>query len=265
MITFAAIVPHPPAIIPSVGKSQTNLLRKTISSFEQLSDELRKSQPHTLVVVSPHGQMRYDKFAINLEDAFKGSFSDFGDFDDPEISLLNNSVLAKTLFERLRKKNFPVEVIREQTLDYGTLVPLYHLLKSLEKKPRLITLTFTALDWEMHYNFGKIIGQVFEEVDQNIAFIASADLSQRIAETSPAGFSPYGLKFDQTLMQLLKDGETERILNLNPEFCNEAGQCGLRSIIMALGAIYNRNYNFEQLSYENPQGVGHLVGKWKFK
>lgn len=265
MINFAAIVPHPPAIIPSIGKNQTNLLKETIAALDELALELKQTQPHTVVIISPHGPMRYDKFTINLEDTFKGSFSSFGDFDDPGINLLNNSLLAKTLFEKLRRKNFPVEVIREQALDYGTLVPLAYLLKPFEKKPKIITLTFTALDWAMHYRFGQTIGQVFEEADQNIAFIASADLSQRISETAPAGFSPYGIKFDQTLIELLKNSEIEKILHFNPEFCNEAGECGLRSLIVALGVLSHVNHNFEKLSYENPMGVGHLVGRWMIK
>lgn len=265
MINFAAIVPHPAVIVPSIGRSHMNLFQKTVAAMDELSMELKNFQPNTLAVISPHGPMRYDKFTVNLENTFRGSFASFGDFDDPEMNYLNNTLAAKSLFERLRKKNFPVEVIREQALDYGTMVPLSYLTKYLEKKPKIITLTFTALDWEMHYNFGKNIGQVFDELEQNVALIASGDLSQRIDENAPAGFSPYGIKFDQTLIELLKSGETDKILNLNPEFCNEAGECGLRSIIIALGAISALKHSFHQLSYESPLGVGHLVGRWKLR
>lgn len=262
MITFASIVPHPPALIPSIGKKQTALLSTTIKAMDDLAEKLKAAEPHTIAIISPHGQMRYDKFTINLEDTFKGSFASFGDFDDPGVSFLNNGPVAKIMFESLRKHNFPVEVIREQELDYGTLVPLTYLMKPLEKRPRLITLTFTALDWNMHYRFGKVIGQVLRNTDQSIALIASADLSQRLNEEAPAGFSPYGAKFDETLLELLKNNETDKIQNLNPEFCTEAGECGLRSILIALGALSGLDYEFQQLSYESPMGVGHLVGHW---
>jgi AmmeMemoRadiSam system protein B len=263
MLSFAAITPHPPLLIPAIGGSQLSLVKKTVAAMDELAMELKKIQPHTIAVVSPHGPMRYDKFTINLEDSYRGSFSSYGVYDDAQLDFLGNTPLTKDIMERLRRKYYPVEVIREHTLDYATLVPLYYLIRHLDKRPKIIPLTYTALDWEMHYEFGKILGQAFDEYDQNIVFIASGDLSHRLAEDSPAGYSPYGIKFDHTLLELLKKNEGEKILHLNPEFCSEAGECGLRSIIMGLGTISHFRNSFTQLSYESPFGVGYLVGKWK--
>lgn len=262
MLQFAAITPHPPQLIPSIGKKQLELFKKTISALDELAENLRKVQPHTIVLISPHGPMRYDKFIINLDESFKGNFFSYGAFDEPSFDFLNNAPLASALWDRFKKLHFPVEIIRESNLDYGSLVPLYYLTKNLERKPRIVPLTFTALDWRMHYEFGKVIGQILNSAEQSIAFIASGDLSHRINQESPAGFSPYGLKFDQTLMELLKKNEIEKILNLNPEFCNEASECGLRSIIVALGTLFWSNFTFKELSYQHPIGIGHLVGQW---
>jgi AmmeMemoRadiSam system protein B len=263
MINFVAITPHPAVIIPSIGGAQLSLVKKTISAMEDLAEELAKYQPHTIAIISPHGPMRYDKFTINLDESFRGSFSSFGVYDDNEMDFLNNLPLAKKLLERLREEHFPVDLIREEAIDVGSLVPLYYLTSKLERRPKIIPLTFTALSWEMHYQVGKIIGETFEQDDQNIVLIASGDLSHRLTESAPAGYSPYGIKFDHALMEMLKKNEHHKILHLNPEFCNEAGECGLRSIIMTLGAISGFKSSFSQLSYESPFGVGYLVGKWK--
>ena len=262
MLNFAAICPHPPLIIPQIGKSQLSLVKKTVHAMETLSAELKKHKPDTLVVISPHGPMRYDKFTINLNEKFKGNFSGFGE-DNDGYSFSNDTELARLLLKHLRDKHFPTELIRESKIDHGTLVPLHYLAGSLEPKPRLLPLTFTALDWKTHFKLGRTLGDIFENVEQNVALIASGDLSHRLNENAPAGFSPYGTKFDYTLIDLLKKNEVEKIMNLNPDFCEEAGECGLRSIILALGILSKQKYNFKQISYEGPLGVGHLVGHWK--
>jgi len=262
MLSFAAICPHPPLIIPEVGGSQTILAKKTIDALEKLAKELQKAAPDTIIIISPHGPMRYDKFTINFEDDFKGSFSDFGAIRS-EYSFSNNQPLAKLIFSELRKKHFPLEVVRESIVDHGVLVPLHHLLKDFDWKPKIIPLTYTALDWETHFNFGRFIDEVIDNIEGNVAIIASGDMSHRLTDDAPAGFSPYGVKFDQTLTELLKKDDVSKIMNLNPDFCEEAGECALRSIIIALGALDAHKYTFKQLSYEGPIGVGYLVGHWK--
>lgn len=263
MLNFAAICPHPPLIIPEIGGSQTVLAKKTIDALEKLAKEFKKVAPETIIIISPHGPMRYDKFTINFEDSFRGSFSDFGTSDANDCTFSNNLALAKLIFSELRKKHFPLEVLRESRVDHGVLIPLFHLLKNLDWKPKIIPLTYTALDWQTHFNFGKFISEVVDNIDQSVAIIASGDMSHRLTEDAPAGFSPYGIKFDQTLIELLKKKETSKIMNLNPDFCEEAGECALRSIIIALGALETHRYTFKQLSYESPVGVGYLVGHWK--
>lgn len=263
MINFATIIPHPPVIVPTIGGSQSRLAKKTIEAMESLASEIKKFQPQTIVVVSPHGPMRYDKFTVNLEENFRGSFSGFGVSEENDMHLVNDSFVSRSLLEKLRKKHFPVEPIREKKLDHGTLIPLHFLTRELKSQPKIIPLTFTSLNWETHYEMGKNIGALLNEMEKNIAVVASADLSHRITEDAPAGHSPYGLKFDQTLIDLLKKNDTEKILKLNPEFCEEAGQCGLRSIIMILGMISALKYTFSQISHEYPFGVGYLVGRWK--
>jgi len=262
MLNFCAICPHPLIIIPEIGRSDSALARKTIQAMEKLSEDFQKSQCQTIIIISPHGPMRYDKFIANYEETFKGGLNDF-DANIPEKTFQNNLALTKKIFKRSKQKDLPIEIIRENKLDYGTLVPLYYLTKGFQEDYKIIPLAFTALDWKTHFAFGKVLGEMAETEEENIAIIASGDLSHRLSDSAPAGFSPYGIKFDKTLIELLDKKETNKILNLNPEFSQEAGECGLRSIIIALGAISGFKHEFQQLSYESPFGVGYLVGKWK--
>jgi len=262
MIKSALICPHPPLIVPEVGGQNISLVKKTVAGMKECAQEIKKIQPQTFVIISPHGPMRYDKFTINLEENFRGSFSNFGG-SSLEYSFKNNLPLASTLLKETKHKHYPVEVIREPQLDHGTLVPLHYLSDPYEEKPQIVPLTYTSLDWKMHFDFGKEIGAMLNESPEQIVVIASGDLSHRLTEDAPAGFSPYGLKFDHTLADLLSKNDTNKIMNLNPDFCEEAGECGLRSIIMTLGILSNIKFSFKQISYEGPFGVGYLVGQWK--
>lgn len=265
MLNFVAVVPHPPAIIPEIGKSQTALAKKTIKAFSDLAQEMKKFQPQTIVIVSPHGPMRYDKFTVNLEENLKSNFSAFGEENITEQTFRSNTSLAKKILAVLRQNFLPAEPIREEKIDYGSMIPLYYLTENFVQKPKLILLTFNALDWKSHFELGKMLKTIFDSEEENIAFLASADLSHRLSESSPAGYSSSGIKFDQTLIDLLKKNDIEKILHFNPSFCTEVQECGLRSIIIALGLLSEIPNTFSVLSYESPFGIGHLVGRWKFR
>jgi len=262
MLNFIGITPFSPAIIPEINQSDFLLTKKTVNGMEKISAELFKFNPDTIIFISPKGPLRYDKFTINIEKNLQGSFQKFGINNSENYSYQGNYSLAKAILKNLRNQNFPIEAIQENEIDYGTLVPLSFFNKKLKKRPQIINITFTSLSWDTHYQLGKILKNFLNEVEENIALIVSGDLSQRISDKSPEKYSPYGVKFDQTLIKLLRKSENDRILKLNPDFCQEAGELGLKSIIIALGSLTGTRNKFDQISYEAPLGSGYLIGRW---
>jgi aromatic ring-opening dioxygenase LigB subunit len=265
MLNFVGITTYSPAIVSNIAGKYQTLTKKTVKAVNDLGEDLAKYQPDTIFLISPRGPMRYDKFTINLEKNLKGSFSKFGFIDDEEYNFQGNYDLARKILKHLRSKHFPIESLQEEEIDYGSLVPLSFFYNKFKKKPKIISLTFNSLDSLMHYNFGKELKNIFNNTEENVAFLACGDLSQRISENSPAGYSPYGVKFDQSIISYLKKNEFQDILHLTPELCKEAGEIGLKSIIIAMGIINDCKNEFQQFSYEAPLGSGYLVGKWKLK
>jgi len=88
-------------------------------------------------------------------------------------------------------------------------------------------------------------------------------MSHRLKEDGPYGFDPSGPKFDEQFIKLLKVKDTRSILNLPERLVKEAGECGLRSFCMLLGALQASKVNWqpEILSYEGSFGVGYLVAR----
>lgn len=263
MLTFASICPHPPIIIPSVGGRELNKTRKTVEAMKKLAEDFGSVGPDTVIIISPHGPVQYDRMSITTSKELKGDFSQFGDFKTT-LSFKNDSETANAIKEAALKNNIPTDSVDTPQLDHGSLVPLYYLTQN-HHPARVIPIAFSFLDFWTHFHFGQAIGEAIKKSKEKIAIIASGDLSHRVTPDAPAGYSPRGKIFDEKLIKLLSKDKVAEILSLGPKLIEEAGECGLRSIIILLGALSGLKYNFEILSYESPFGVGYLVAKVNFK
>ena len=104
---------------------------------------------------------------------------------------------------------------------------------------------------------------MLSEKNKKIAVIASGDLSHCVTKDAPAGYSPRGKEFDEKLVELITNKNITGILKIDQGLIEEAGECGLRSIMILLGLLERINYTPEILSYEAPFGVGYLVANFK--
>jgi len=264
MLNFASICPHPPLLIPTIGKSSDlNQVEKTIKSMKVLANNFKKAEIDTVVVITPHGAMLYDYFATNSSPALSGSFSYFGDFKT-KFSFENDLDFILKLKENCKKEKIPFQEIKEQELDHGILVPIYFLAKNIFGI-KLVPISFSLLDIKTHFNFGKVLQEIANNVQRTkrIAIVASGDLSHRLTSDAPAGYSEKGKEFDEKLVELLQKKDVNSILNMDKNFVEQAGECGYRSIIILLGALDGLDWEPEILSYEGPFGVGYLVANFK--
>lgn len=261
MLTFCAIMPHPPILIPSVGKNNTEKLDKTQKAVDILESEFIKTEPETVIIISPHGDIYPDAFTINTMPLYEANFEQFGDFETKinyqgDLGFINRFKEQVETQLALNLKSMPV-------LDHGTSIPLYFLSRKY-KNFKIVPINYSLLSFEKHLEFGEQLKEAIMREDKKIAVIASGDLSHRLSKNAPAGFSANAKNFDKEVVKFLKQKKVENILNMDKDLIEKAGECGLRSILILLGIIKNMNYEFQVLSYESPFGVGHLVGEFKF-
>jgi MEMO1 family protein len=259
MIRYAAVTPHPAVIIPAIGRSNLNLCRKTVNAMKSVGEKFRSVKAETVVLISPHGPVQYDKFIINYSPTLRGDLSQFG--DERKFVFENDREMADGIIVNLRKKNIPVGLARELELDRGALVPLHYLIneKDASYNPKLIHMSSSMLPLDFHYRFGEAMGEILQASPKIISLIASSNLSHRVTPDAPAGYSPQGRIFDRRVQELIQRRNIRGILNIDPQHIEEAGECGLRSIVMMLGAIANLRWDVKSMSYEAPLGVGYLV------
>lgn len=282
MLVFAAITPHPPIIIPGIGKpADLKLVKSTISAMQKLSEMIADAEIDTIIVISPHAMVHSDKMAVYGSPRFYG---DFGQFGAPQISFkFNNDLeLAQAITKKTEDAGIGSFLFGDPDsdyfeLDHGEMVPLYYLRKNLPDDTKIIPIAYSYLDRAQHYGFGQIIAEIVnspEFANERVALIASGDLSHRLAEGAPAsptsqggpaGCSDSGKDFDKQLVEFISQNKVRDILEMDEEFVDEAGECGYRSILILLGALDGLKYTPEVLSYEGPFGVGYLVANFDLK
>lgn len=254
------IAPHPPIMVDAVGGRESSVTAASIDAMQRAGDVLARFAPETLVVISPHSPGLADAFAVDTSPETSGTLARFG-APRASISVRTDTLFAETLLEQLGTAGIP-GVSRAQhpslqpgLLDHGVLVPLSFL--DPDGDLPLVNLSLSGLSLERHRELGEIVAAVAARLGRRIAFLASGDLSHRLTREAPAGYSPRGAEFDQLVVDLVAAGALGELVTMDPRLSDEAGECGLRSIIALSGAIPAARGRV--LAYEGPWGVGYLT------
>lgn len=263
-LVFGCIVPHPPLLVPAVGRGNEAAVSSTAAAMERLTHELSQSQPETLFIISPHGQAHYEAMGVLTAPDSRGDFRQWGVARGPEFHFDNDLEAVRLIQEECRAGGVPLRSIGTvgYDLDWGVTVPLYFLRQGLPSQVALVPLTFSWLSLETHYAFGRALRRAAERLNKRVALVASGDLSHRLLPEAPAGYDPMGRVFDEKLVELVDKMDVPGILSLDPELVARAGECGLRSIVILLGALEELKVAPKVHSYEGPFGVGYLVASF---
>ncbi len=257
----AAIVTHSPILIPEIGKLNQQILQKTVDSYNELARELQNNDIETIVIISPHGLIQNNKFTLNVGPELQIDLSSFGFLG------ANKKFRSDLSFVNELKETDGVEIqlVSNPKVDYGASVPLYLLTVAMPDVKVVVVNYAGELNLEEHLALGERLNKVIKNSSKRIALIASGDLSHKLKKNSPAGYSPKGAKFDNKLIEFLNEPETAtaNILNMDSKLIEDASQCGLKSIVVLLGALGDRKYESEVMSYQTDLGIGYLMMDFK--
>jgi aromatic ring-opening dioxygenase LigB subunit len=76
-VIAAFAVPHPPIIIPEVGRGEEKKIAKTTAAYEEVMRRIAVLKPETIVVISPHSMMYADYFHISPGGFARGDLGRF--------------------------------------------------------------------------------------------------------------------------------------------------------------------------------------------
>ncbi|MCR4730266.1 MAG: AmmeMemoRadiSam system protein A [Saccharofermentans sp.] len=258
-IKAAYMVPHPPLIVPAVGRGGEKDITETTKAYERVAEHIAKIAPDTIIITSPHSVMYADYFHISPG---TGSAGDFARFGAPQVSFdvdYDTEFVAR--LEKILKQNkFPAgtQGERERELDHGTMVPLYFIRKHY-KEGKIIRIGLSGLPLTDHYKLGTFIKQVADELDRNAVFVASGDLSHKLQDYGPYGFDPAGPVYDKRIMEAASKADFGAMLGFDEDFLDKAAECGHRSFVIMAGALDGVDVKPEVLSHQDVTGVGYGI------
>ena len=258
-ILAAYLVPHPPMIVPDIGKGSEKQITKTIRAYEAVAEEIAQLKPETIIISSPHSILYADYFHLSPGKAANG---DFGRFGAGKVSFQEtyDEKLRETICGLADEKGFPAGTLgeKDKRLDHGTMVPLYFI-EQKYRDFRLIRIGLSGLSLAEHYELGQIIREAVEQTGRQVVYIASGDLSHKLQEYGPYGFAPEGPEYDRRIMNVCGRGAFGELLDFEESFCDKAAECGHRSFVIMAGVLDGLEVEAKKLSHEDVTGVGYGI------
>jgi MEMO1 family protein len=258
-LVFSGIAPHPPIMVPEIGRESIAGVANSIEAMAKLTRRIIETGAETVILISPHAPLEPDSFVAYIGPEVCGDFSNFNAPGTSFAARVDEELLA-AIKEAAAAKNYTVSSLREYDLDHGTAVPLYFLLRN-GWEGKVVTLGYSFLSNDDHLRFGTCIKRAIDHVGRRVAFIASGDLSHRLKPEAPAGYNPDAHVFDEQVVEALRANAPQKIVDIDHGLRRLAGECGYRSMLVALGASSELPPACEVLSYEAPFGVGYLVAQ----
>lgn len=261
MIRWAAVVPHPPLLVPAIGRGQENLIPKIQEAYRRLATRVASLKPTRIVLISSHVPMSGDAFHIPAQAVAHGDFAPFG---HPEVSFAieNDTEYVLDVYEIAEECGLPlVSESRPSPMDHATLVPLWFLREAGVAAP-VVRVAISDLPLSDHKQLGKILAQA-DRPDDVTVVIASGDLSHRLKEDGPYGFREEGPEYDARVTADLARGDFFALTEYSHTLLSKAGECGHRTFVILGGMLEEYDMQPSEMVYEGPFGVGYAVCEYE--
>ena len=258
-IAGAVIVPHPPLIIPTVGRGREREVQATIDAYRAAARQALEWNPEVLIVTSPHCVMYTDYFHISPGSGASGDMSAFG-ASRTRLEAKYDGELRDELIRQAEAAGVRAGTLgeRDSCLDHGTFLPLFFLQEAGVNCP-ILRIGLSGLSPLEHYRLGQCIARAVDDLGRRAVFVASGDLSHKLKDDGPYGYAPEGPVFDRRVTDAMASGDFLQFLTMDAGLCGRAAECGLRSFQIMAGALDGLAVDAKLLSYEGITGVGYGV------
>ncbi|MBR3159788.1 MAG: AmmeMemoRadiSam system protein A [Atopobiaceae bacterium] len=262
-IVGAFAMPHPPLIIPAVGRGREHDIQATVDACEEVGRRIAALTPDTVVISSPHATLYRDYFHISPGKTARGSFSMYG---APQASYkaTYDTELVRAICAECKAEGVEAgtDYERDARLDHGTMIAL-HFIEHHVRGFRVVRMGLSGFSPAEHYRLGRCVQVAAAHLGRRVVWLASGDLAHKLLDEGPYGFAPEAPVFDERVTRDFATGDLVDLLAMDPSLAERAAECGLRSFQMMSGALDRTAVRSELLSYEGPFGVGYGVAAFE--
>jgi len=266
-LVFACIAPHGGEIIPELAsKAMLPKFEETRAAMRVLAKRISGTHPQTVVVASPHNLRLVSRIGVVVSENSSGTLKGSS---NRSVSLRAQCDVdfGRILLRQAEKEGLPVVGANYGTatgsssdmqMDWGTLIPLWFVLKEQKLKPKILIVTPSReIPLRKNFAFGKLLGRLMnKDRKRRFVFIASADQGHAHSRTGPYGYSPEACKYDDFVLNAIRENNLKRILRLKPSFIEKAKPDSLWQMVILAGINEIVPLQSHLLSYEVPSYYG---------
>lgn len=185
-ISLAAVVPHPPILLPEIGGGREAAAQATLDAYTTIAAALRDDRPDRLLLISTHGIVTLGRFHL-LTAPLTGDLEPFGApqcrIEQPHDPLLADAVLAAA-----QTGGQPLAAVGHwEPHDHSAIVPLRLLADAIGDKPTtVVSVSFRSA--REHCAFGRSLTAAIDGVAGRTAVIASGDGAHTLTQESHRAF-----------------------------------------------------------------------------
>lgn len=256
---FAALVPHPPILLPQIGQGRERQAAATLDAYAHLRDRLRDSGAQRILLIATHGIVTLHRFHL-LAGPLQ---TNLARFDAPQISLdlPTDQPFADLLAEVARERAIPLsQTPFWEESDHSACVPLMLLdAQSLQLPLAIVGISF--LPAAAHLELGRAIAEALRRSDVPTAVIASGDGAHTLAENSPSGFHPQARAFQDRFDAALADLDSQALLDFDENLRQAVDESVVSPAAVLLGILESSPASATILSAEAPWGVAYTAAQ----
>ena len=266
-LIYACIAPHAGDLIPETveGKGQ---VMQTRQSMQAMGAKLEALAPEVIVIINPHGFRVENAMSVSIAERATADWS-----ADVKLDFDMDLDLAHSIADQATEMNVPiVRYIYGASggpecfipLDWGAVVPLYFMGHDYQPKPKIVHISpMRLLPYQMHYDFGRAIGQVLKASDKRIALIASADQGHAHDINGPYGYDPASAEYDVWMQEMIRSNRLEQLLTVAPKLVENGKPDSLWPTLVLAGALKENPMQGKFLSYEVNVYFGILCAEFQ--
>lgn len=269
-IVYACIAPHGGEIVPALAGKKLKLFAPTRSGMRKIARVMGESRPDTIVIASPHNLRLPKHIGVVIAENSSGVVSE----GRKQIRLRAKCDVefANKVIQGAEKKGLPVVGANYGTLegplsdlamDWGTLIPLWFLLRGGRKVKIVIVTPSRGIPLEQNFEFGRVVAETAEREKKRVAFVASADQAHAHKRSGPYGYDKRAAEYDRRVVSAIRRNKLEALMGMDDDFVAGARPDSLWQMTMLAGVSSVVPVDGELLSYQVPTYYGMLCASFK--
>ena len=268
-VSIGVIAPHGDLAIAECCDDETRVLAlETQRAMDEMGKRVAAAAPDAVVVATPHNVHVEGHMAVLTSSAVFGVLNEAA--KPLELQATIDRDLALAVHRGMNAAGVPTVAISYggnvasesvSPLDWGTLVPLWHIHRHAPDLPVVVVAPAREFDANTHVRAGAAIVDAARRMGRRIAFVASADQGHGHSEEGQYGFHPESAEFDARVVEIVRRGPLEELCRFERDDVAAARADSWWQMVMLHGALEEDGGRFvpEFLAYEAPTYYGMLT------